>query len=371
MKFVDAHTHLELLSIHSPELVKARSVAEVQNLVKTLKSPTVLWGWREENLGTPLRREHIDPFPLPLLLLRIDCHVGVLNRAMEEFLSLEPSPFFDPEKGYLYEKALWEAVDKLKPKGRKLEASLRRALRRAASLGLVEVHDFVDAELARIYLRMGDELPLRVVLMPYYEDYREICSLLRGKSGGRISLGWVKVFVDGSLSARTAYLKEPYADRRGWRGVLLKSSREIGRMIRELEDAGLRISLHAIGDAALEECLRAFEAVSPRLPYHRIEHAELITEEQALRVKDLRLLLSLQPGFRPYFRRTYLKALGAVRTRRVLPLRLLDRLGVDMIFGSDMLPFDPLYGFRYAVRLLGRKKAEYYYGGWRHEGRYL
>jgi len=371
MRFVDAHTHLELLSLYNPQLVGARSIAEVLNLIRTLRSPAVIWGWREENLGAPLRREHIDPVPLPLLLLRIDCHVGVLNRAMEELLCPEPSPFYDPEKGYLYEKALWEAVDRFKPKGAELEASLRRALRKAASLGLVEVHDFVDAELAQMYLRIGNDLPLRVVLMPYYEEYREVCSLLRRKSNSRIVLGWVKVFVDGSLSARTAYLKEPYADRRGWKGILLKNSREIARIIRELEGAGLRVALHAIGDAALEECLKAFESASPRLSYHRIEHAELITKDQALRIRSLKLLLSLQPGFVPYFRKTYLKALGANRAGRILPLRLLDELGVDMIFGSDMLPFDPLYGFRYAVRLLGRKKAQYYYGGWRYEGKYL
>ncbi len=367
---VDAHTHLELLSIHSAELAGAESVAQVRELVSAAKGPLVLWGWREELLGEPLRRKHIDDIPVPLLLLRIDCHVGVLNRAMEALLSPKPSRFFDPVRGYLYETALWRAVNRLKPRGRAMERALRRALSCARSLGLDEVHDFVDAELARIYVGIG-ELPLRVVLMPYYEDYREVTALVRGTESPDLSLGWVKVFVDGSISARTAYLKEPYADREEWRGLLLKDRHRLAEIVRELEEKGLRVAFHAIGDAAVEECLRAFELAVPRLPYHRIEHAELVTEEQALRIRDLRVLLCVQPGFRSFFRGTYLKALGEERASRVIPLRMLDRLGVDMIFGSDMMPFDPSYCLESAADALGRERAEYYYGGWRDEGRYL
>jgi len=362
---------MELLSIHSPELEGAGSVEEVRDLVSRFRKPTVLWGWREETLGEPLLRKHIDSIPTPLLLLRIDCHVGVLNSAMADLLSLKPSDLFDPVRGYLYEKALWRAVNRFRPRGERMRRSLLKALLQAEMLGVVEIHDFVDEETARAYLRLGTGLPLRVVLMPYYESYRRVLSLLKDVKHPDVTLGWVKVFVDGSISARTAYLREPYADRRGWRGLLLRNRLELAQIIRELEAEGLRVALHAIGDGAIEECLSAFEMVKPRIPYHRIEHAELITEEQARRARDLKILLSLQPGFRSFFRQTYLKALGRERARRVLPLKLLDELKVDMIFGSDMLPFRPSYGFSCAERLLGRKKAEYYYGGWRYEGRYL
>ncbi|MDQ7082192.1 MAG: hypothetical protein Q9N34_03770 [Aquificota bacterium] len=84
----------------------------------------------------------------------------------------------------------------------------------------------------------------------------------------------------------------------------------------------------------------------------------------------MNLLLCLQPNFREFFRDTYIVALGEERFRRVAPIDMLDRLGVNMVFGSDMMPFDPLYMLRSAEKVLGRKKALYYCGGWSYERAY-
>ena len=359
---------MELLAFRDIPLERAKSVEDVRDMILSSPKEVVLgWGWREENLGEPLERKHLEDIPKAVLLLRMDAHVGVVNGRLIEMLGLEESERLDPEKGYLYEEELWRVASALKPRGEEMKKVILRALREASSMGIVEVHDFVDGELAEIYAEIEDP-PVRVILMPYYEDYERVIEVVRGS--GRLQLGWVKVFVDGSIGARTAYLMEPYEDTDS-RGVLLKSHGEIASIIERLESEGLRISLHAIGDGAVEECLRAFEEVRPRLPYHRIEHAELITREQALRAKELRLLLCLQPNFTPFFKDTYLRALGEERFRRINPLSMLDELGVDMIFGSDMMPFDPWFGFDYARSVLGERKAKYYCGGWRDEGRYL
>ncbi len=368
MRFVDAHTHMELFALKEIPLEGFGSLPELLRALESFEGGSlVAWGWDERRLGVFLERKHLDHIEYPLLLIRVDGHVGVANSKAIELLGVEESEKFDPERGLLFEEALWEAARKLKPKGERLRSCLMRGLEEAKSMGIVEVHDFVDPEVARLYAEMEKELPVRVVLMPYYEGYKEVLRLTE-KSG--LALGWVKVYVDGSVGARTAYLKEPYADREGWRGVLLKSWEDIAKIVVELEKENLRVSLHAIGDGAIEECIRAFEEVGPRLKYHRIEHAELITEEQARRVKKLGLLICAQPNFNPYFMETYMKALGEERAKRINPIGMLDSLGVDMIFGSDMMPFDPEFGMRYAEKILGRGKARYYYGGWREEGRY-
>ena len=368
MKFVDAHTHLELFAFRDVPLEKARSVEDVRSMIRGSPKEVVLgWGWREEYLKIPLEREHLEDIPKAVLLLRIDAHVGVVNGRLIDMLGLKKNSKFDPDKGYLYEEELWKVASLLKPTGERMKKLLLRGLRKAASMSVVEVHDFVDGELARIYADL-ENLPVSLVLMPYYESYEEVVDVV--KSSDKLRLGWVKIFVDGSIGARTAYLKDPYEDTNG-RGMLLKDHGELAFAIQELESKGLRVALHAIGDGAVEECLKAFERAKPKLPYHRIEHAELITEEQALKAKELGLLLCVQPNFTPFFKETYLRALGKERFERINPIYMLDRLGVDMIFGSDMMPFDPTYGFEYARRTLGDRKARYYYGGWRDEGRYL
>ncbi len=369
MRFVDAHTHMELFAFKEIDL---EDVKDLRDLLRKLEGfegeYLALWGWDEKKVGVFLERKHIDHIEFPLLLIRVDGHMGVVNSRAVEVLGLEGSDRFDPEKGHVFEETLWDVANRLKPKGERLAKCIRKGLLRARDMGIVEVHDFVDDEVARIYLSEED-LPVRVVLMPYYDSYKEVLKNFEEKD--TVRLGWVKVYVDGSIGARTAYLKEPYADRDDWRGVLLKTREEIAKIVEELEGQGLRVSLHAIGDGAIEECIRAFEEVGPRLRYHRIEHAELITEEQALRAKKLNLLLCTQPNFNPYFMETYVKALGEERAKRINPLEMIDSLGVPMIFGSDMMPFDPIFGFRYAEKVLGRDRAEYYYFGWREEGRYI
>jgi len=347
---------------------KMKSIEDLRNFIERYDEEVILgWGWDERKFGRALTKEDLKGIKKPVLLIRIDGHVGVVN---DVFLNrFFPKGKVDYEKGYLYEDTLWKLAGSLKPKGNRMRRVLKRALEEAASKGIVEVHDFVDVELARIYLEMDHELPLRIVLMPYYEHYREILDLFERFDPKNTSLGWVKVYVDGSIGARTAYLKEPYRDRPGWRGMLLKNSEELKSIVRELEGKGLRVAFHAIGDGAIEECLKALEVAS--LEHHRIEHAELITEDQTFRAKKLKVLLCMQPNFKPFFLRTYIEALGEERTERIDPIDMLDRVGVDMIFGSDMMPFDPLYGFNYAKDILGEEKAKYYYGGWRDEGRYI
>ena len=94
----------------------------------------------------------------------------------------------------------------------------------------------------------------------------------------------------------------------------------------------------------------------------------MIDSYQAKRVKDMGIVLCIQPNFNPVFMQTYIKALGEDRAHRVNPLKMLDEMGVNMIFGSDMMPFDPEVGSDYASQILGKEKALYYYSGWKHKG---
>jgi predicted amidohydrolase YtcJ len=64
---------------------------------------------------------------------------------------------------------------------------------------------------------------------------------------------------------------------------------------------------------------------------------------------------------------TYIKALGENRAHRMNPLKMLDEMGVNMIFGSDMMPFDLEVGLDYASLILGKEKAIHYYGGWKYK----
>jgi hypothetical protein len=366
MRFIDAHTHLEFFALKGIPLDKAAAKKDVVDMIEdsSLK-PLVAWGWSEEALGESITRADIDRFPFPILLIRIDAHVGVINKSAMDELRIEPSGKFDQKRGYVYEDVLWNIASILKPKD--MRTSLLRAQDEAVSKGVMEIHDFVDTNIAETYFKLREErcLKLKVNLMPYYEHYEDVLTLFdKYGEDESLKLGWIKTFIDGSIGARTAYLREPYIDKPS-NGILLKTEGQLESIIKELEGRGLSIALHAIGDAAIDVCLGALERADIKLKGHRIEHAEMIDLEQAKRAKDLNVTLCVQPNFNVTFMNTYVKALGEERAKRMNPIKMLDELGVSMIFGSDMMPFGPEIGLTYTSQILGREKALFYYGRWR------
>jgi predicted amidohydrolase YtcJ len=366
MKFVDAHTHLELFALKTVPIERATSKKDLIDMLNsTVDRPVIAWGWSEELLGENITKSDINGFPFPVLLIRIDGHVGVINNKVIEDFNLKPSDNFDEEKGYVFEELLRYLASSLKPKD--ITKPLLQAQREALSRGILEVHDFVDYNIARTYfmIREKGDLQLDVIVMPYYEDYERILGLfdIYGEDKS-IKLGWVKVFVDGSIGARTAYLKESYCDRPS-RGSLLITEERLISIVSELEKKGLRISMHAIGDGAIEAAVNSLEKANINLKGHRIEHAEMINADQVKRLNEMGVTLCVQPNFNVVFMKTYQKALGDERACSINPLRMLDELNANIIFGSDMMPFDPEVGLNYAARIFGNEKALFYYGGWR------
>lgn len=366
MKFVDAHTHLELFALKTVPIENARSKKDLIGMIQSaVDKPVIAWGWSEESLGENITKGDINGFPFPVVLIRIDGHVGVINDRVIEDFNLKPSHNFDAEKGYVFEELLRHLASSLKPKD--ITRPLLQAQREALSRGIMEVHDFVDYNIARTYfmIREEGELQLNVVLMPYYEDYERILELfdIYGEDES-IQLGWVKVFVDGSIGARTAYLKQDYCDRAS-RGNLLVSEKRLISIVSGLEKEGLRISMHAIGDGAIEAAVNSFEMANVKLKGHRIEHAEMINADQVKRLNEMCVTLCVQPSFNVVFMKTYQKALGDERACSINPLKMLDEMNASIIFGSDMMPFDPEVGLNYASGILGNEKALFYYGGWR------
>ncbi|AAC07378.1 amidohydrolase family protein [Aquifex aeolicus] len=356
---VDAHTHLELFAISEVPFHEFKKKEELLKFLKSLKRDYLVAYGLDYGLGiTP---EDLNTVNFPLLLIYKDGHKGILNKHMKKLLNKE---------GYfLVEHELWEAANKLKPKGEALRKAIRNALKKAKEMGISEVHDYVDEEVARIYF--SEELPINVVLMPYYESLKSVLKLFEQKGESeKLQLGWVKVYLDGSISARTAHLKEPYRDTKT-KGKLLISEEKLLKILKELESLNLRASLHAIGDGAIEVAIKAFEKLEPKLKYHRIEHAELISEDQIRRVKELNLLLCMQPNFTCYYREIYLEALGEERTKRINPIDLVDKIGAPLIFGTDMMPFDVNYALNCAKEKLPEEKVLYYFGGWKRDRDYV
>ncbi|MEO5667242.1 MAG: amidohydrolase family protein [Bdellovibrionota bacterium] len=155
-----------------------------------------------------------------------------------------------------------------------------------------------------------------------------------------------KRYLDGSFGSRTAWLRSPYADDASTVGLQLHETEELISSARAALARGFALSFHAIGDAALEQLLDMSDALKDEMgamnrkagrPLHRIEHAQLMGDDQLERLKKLGLwILCIQPYHREADRSFIRRRLGATRfDREAYRLFSLVDAGLPVSLGSD------------------------------------
>jgi predicted amidohydrolase YtcJ len=236
------------------------------------------------------------------------------------------------------------------------------ACNKIVEAGLTSIHWIVASwtEISVIQkLRAENKLPLRVyVIVPanILDKLDDSQSLLGSNDGVDRNLG-VKIFVDGSLAARTAALNEPYSDDSSSRGQLLYSQEELDTLVGKVHKANLRLIVHAMGDQAIYMTLTAIEKAlmeAPRRsPRYRLEHASVLNDELIQRIKRLGMIVSVQPKvvISEFSVWSAVDRLGSERARWLYPLKTLINESIEVVGGSDcpMEPLSPLLGIQAAV----------------------
>ena len=166
--------------------------------------------------------------------------------------------------------------------------------------------------------------------------------------------GPYKYFLDGTFSTRTGWLTEPYADEAGNSG----KGKDSGAIRRQFLARRVRrrqaVACHAIGDRAVKEFLDAVEGLQERHPWTRelrlrVEHAQLIREEDIPRLRRLGVLVAAQPHALGTPEKD-VDLLGPLRADRAYPYRWLLDEGVALSFGSDF-PGEPTLNPLHAVKM--------------------
>lgn len=205
----------------------------------------------------------------------------------------------------------------------------------------------------------GGRLPLRVFASVAPSDVES--PVLR-RPGARLRVGAMKAFLDGALGTRTALLLEPYEGDPAHRGIEVLAPVALRERVRAAAAQGLASWLHAIGDAAVRAALDAVEDVrgpGGALLRHRVEHAQMVHDDDLPRFASLGVVASVQPVHMAEDAPLVHRHWGA-RSREAFPLRRLRDGGAPLAFGSDtpIETFDVLEGVRCAVRRTGRDGTE-------------
>ena len=236
------------------------------------------------------------------------------------------------------------------------------ACKKIVEAGVTSIHWIVasSTEVQIIQrLRAENKLPLRVYIIVPANILDQISGsgLLLG-SGDNTDRNWgVKVFVDGSLAARTAALSEPYIDEPATKGQLLYSQNELNTLVAKAHKANFRLVMHAMGDQAVDMTVTAIEKAlmeAPRKNHrYRIEHASVLNKDLIRRIKKVGMIVSVQPKcvVSEFSVWSAVDRLGSKRARWLYPLKTLIKEGIRVIGGSDcpMEPLSPLLGIQAAV----------------------
>ncbi len=172
---------------------------------------------------------------------------------------------------------------------------------------------------------------------------------------GSFKVSCLKIISDGSLGARTAYLKEPYADDPSTNGIAIYTQEELDSFVLEAQKRNVPAAIHAIGNGAMEMCLNAIENAKNTYPEysprHAIVHCQITSRDQVERLARLGILALTQPVFIDYdLHIVYDRAGKDLAETSYVWKDYLD-LGVHEAFGTDcpVENFKPMRGIYCAV----------------------
>jgi predicted amidohydrolase YtcJ len=159
----------------------------------------------------------------------------------------------------------------------------------------------------------------------------------------------IKMFADGSIGSRTAWMTEEYSD--GGVGGQYTDRDTLIETSGRAADLGLQVMTHALGDAAVAAVVDVYRevAASHDLVRPRIEHLELVPGPEWKAMEELGVVASMQPNFTVNWGMPggmYEDAIGDRYLNTNLYARAMD---LQLALGSDCMPMGPMFGIRGAT----------------------
>lgn len=321
----------------------------------------------------------------PVVLASKDVHTLWLNSAALAAIGIGSStsdppggkidryPGSQEPTGYLLETACRLVNEYLEKNQKKpdMEKVVLAAQKEVWKQGVTGIHALPDPGFEKSFPlleRLTREEKLRLRILMYIPekrlDWATELGLQSGFGNEFFKVGGVKIFVDGALGSQTALMFEPYEGNSST-GIEVSSLSHLENQLGKAAKANLACAVHAIGDKAV---FHALEAFGKALPIHngrlrqRIEHVQLIRNEDVPKFRKYKVSASMQPSHAPSDRHIADQHWGS-RCRNAYPWRSLLKSGALLVFGSDapVEPLQPLAGIYSAVCRKKPDEAERWY----------
>ena len=341
--FIDAHSHIFALAkkLLQLSIEGLTSIEEIKNKLIEYKNKNNISDWlivNEYDNNLLKDRKHItkqeldEIFPdIPVILENKSRHNGIANSKALELLGITKDTeapeggkiIFDI--GLLEEKAFIDSLKKIPlPKVENIIKSFKRAQEVYAAYGITMVQEgVITKELADIYklLADNDEIFLDIVAYMDYKNAEEI----KNKYGEYINnyknnfkIGGVKIFLDGSLQAKTAWLREEYKGEDKYYGYRIMKDEEVEEALQFAKQNNLQLLAHCNGDKAAEQFINAIKKVNG-IERPVMIHAQLLGLDQLDDVKKYNIIPSFFISHVYYFGDIHIENLGINRAEHISP----------------------------------------------------
>ena len=323
--FIDAHSHIFALakSLMQISIDGLTSIEEIKNCLDKYKKENRTNEWIIVNgydNNILKNREHItkqeldEIFPdTPVIIENKSRHNGIANSEALEKLGITKTTA-DPEGGrIIFDKGLLEEnafIDSLK------------------KIPLPKIEEIINAfkEAQEIYLSHGlladmHEIFLDVVA---YMDYRNVDEIKKeyskfiNKYNNNFKIGGIKIFLDGSPQAKTAWLREAYANEPEYYGYRIMKDEDVEEILENSKESNLQILAHCNGDKAAEQYINAIKNISG-LKRPVMIHAQILGLDQLPDVKKYNIIPSFFISHIYYFGDIHIKNLGMKRAEHISP----------------------------------------------------
>ena len=392
---IDAHGHVMSLGLAALQLdlTGTKSVADLQQRLRAYAqaTPGSGWitgrGWNQEMwpgqrmpTATDLDAAVADR---PVWLERVDGHASVGNSLALKLAGIGPASA-SPTGGRiekdssgrptgLFIDAAAALVDAKvpAPSAKRRDQALLEAQRLLLRNGLTAVADMgTSLDDWAAMQRSGKAGRLQVRVMSYASGIDPLRAIARPTSwqfGDRLRMAGVKLYADGALGSRGAWLKRPYADA-PTSGLRFHDDPELLSLAGRACGAGFQLAIHAIGDAANDQVIRTYEQLRGRCPKAarwRIEHAQVVDPADIPRLAKTGIIASMQPVHQTSDRLMAEKRLDPPRLEGAYAWATILGSGARLAFGSDF-PVEspnPFHGLSAAISR--QDPAGEPPGGWR------
>lgn len=358
---IDAHGHVMSLGLGTLQLdvTGARSIPELQQRLASFAAANAAprWivgrGWNQEMWPEKRFPTSADLDAVvrdrPVWLQRVDGHAGVGNSAaLRElgFTAATKAPAGGRiENGLFVDAAKDLAESRIpEPLPAQRDKALDNAQRDLLAVGVTTVADMgtsvADWSAMR---RMGDDGRLQVRIISYASGIEPLLTLAGSKPtgwlyGDRLRMVGVKLYADGALGSRGAWLKAPYTDKPDTRGLSLLDDAKLRNLASRAAMDHFQVAVHAIGDAANAQVIGAYEELARTYGTDRrwrIEHAQILDPGDIGRLAKAGIIASMQPTHQTSDDNMAEARLGAERLAGAYAWRSIAATGAHLAFGSD------------------------------------